>query len=117
MVTVEINGKKECFRDTDELLYHLRTECNVDLRNVFLSNSYEVEVNVGSAMSDLDCLNTSCENEWLDELKEEIGLLRLNKEKKSELLELIEKINDGLKEHVIQYSTLALESLEKINSR
>lgn len=117
MITVEIKGKHECFRDTDELFYYLRTECNVDLRNAFLSNSYEVEVNVGSAINDLDCLDTSCENEWLDELKEEIVLLRLNKEKKNELLNLIKKIDDGLKEHVIQYSTLALESLEKINLR
>lgn len=50
MVTVEINGKQECFRDIDELLYYLRTELNVDLRNAFLSNPYEVKVNVDSAM-------------------------------------------------------------------
>lgn len=114
MVIVEINDKQECFRDIDELLYYLRTECNVDLRNVFLSNMDEVDKSISSAINDLDCLGIDDECEYLEQLKEEIETLRLNKEKKNELLNLIEKVDDGLEEHVVQYANFALESLEKI---
>lgn len=115
MVEVIINGKTEYYRDLDDMIFCLNHEHNIDLRNsgIMSENKLdEVYDNVTDALNELDQLGAETEVEYLEELKEVIDNLRLNKDKKAEINEQIDYIIDGLSEHVDYYKNSAIYELE-----
>lgn len=115
MVEVIINGKTEIYRDIDDMIFCLKYEHNIDLRNsgIMSENKLdEVYDNVTDALNELDQLGVETEVEYLEELKEVIDNLRLNKDKKAEINEQIDYILDGFNEHVDYYKNSAIYELE-----
>lgn len=72
----------------------------------------EVYDNVATALNELDQLGVEAEIEYLEELKEVIDNLRLNKDKKAQINKMISYILDGFNWHVIYYRNSAIEELE-----
>lgn len=115
MVEVIINGKKEVYRDLDDMIFCLNYEHNIDLRNSGIISEDkldEVYDNVADALNELDQLGVETEVEYLEELKEVIDNLRLSKDKKAEINEQIDYILDGFNEHVDYYKNSAIYELE-----
>lgn len=115
MVEVIINGKTEIYRDIDDMIFCLNYEHNIDLRNsgIMSENKLdEVYDNVTDALNELDQLGVETEVKYLEELKEVIDNLRLNKDKKAEINEQIDYILDGFNEHVDYYKNSAIYELE-----
>ena len=115
MVEVIINGKKEVYRDLDDMIFCLKYEHNIDLRNSGIMGEDkldEVYDNVATALNELDQLGVEAEIEYLEELKEVIDNLRLNKDKKAQICEQIDFIIDGFSEHVDYYKNSAIYELE-----
>lgn len=115
MVEVIINGKMEIYRDIDDMIFCLNYEHNIDLRNsgIMSENKLdEVYDNVTDALNELDQLGVETEVKYLEELKEVIDNLRLNKDKKAEINEQIDYILDGFNEHVDYYKNSAIYELE-----
>ena len=115
MVEVIINGKTEIYRDIDDMIFCLNHEHNIDLRNsgIMSENKLdEVYDNVTDALNELDQLGVETEVEYLEELKEVIDNLRLNKDKKAEINEQIDYILDGFNEHIDYYKNSAIYELE-----
>ena len=115
MVEVIINGKTEYYRDLDDMIFCLNHEHNIDLRNsgIMSENKLdEVYDNVTDALNELDQLGAETEVEYLEELKEVIDSLRLNKDKKAQINKMIGYILDGFNWHVNYYRNSAIEELE-----
>lgn len=115
MVEVIINGKTEIYRDIDDMIFCLNHEYNIDLRNsgIMSENKLdEVYDNVTDALNELDQLGVETEIEYLEELKEVVDNLRLNKDKKGQINEMIDYILDRLSEHVDYYRNSAINELE-----
>ena len=115
MVEVIINGKKEVYKDMDDMIFCLNYEHNIDLRNCEIMNEDkldEVYDNVATALNELDQLGIVTEIEYLEELKEVIDNLRLNKDKKAQMNEMIDYVLDGFNWHVNYYRNSAIEELE-----
>lgn len=115
MVEVIINGKKEAYRDLDDMIFCLKYEHNIDLRNSGIMSEDkldEVYDNVATALNELDQLGVEAEIEYLEELKEVIDNLRLNKDKKAQINKMIGYILDGFNWHVNYYRNSAIEELE-----
>lgn len=115
MVEVIINGKKEVYRDLDDMIFCLKYEHNIDLRNSGIMGEDkldEVYDNVTDALNELDQLGVETEIEYLEELKEVIDNLRLNKDKKAQINKMIGYILDGFNWHVNYYKNSAIYELE-----
>lgn len=115
MVEVIINGKTEIYRDLDDMIFCLKYEHNIDLRNsgIMSENKLdEVYDNVTDALNELDQLGVETEIEYLEDLKEVVDNLRLNKDKKGQINEMIDYILDGFNEHVDYYKNSAIYELE-----
>lgn len=115
MVEVIINGKKEVYRDLDDMIFCLNYERNIDLRNSGIMSEDkldEIYDNVATALNELDQLGVETEIEYLEELKEVIDNLRLNKDKKAQINKMIGYILDGFNWHVNYYKNSAIYELE-----
>ena len=115
MVEIIINGKTEIYRDIDDMIFCLKYEHNIDLRNsgIMSENKLdEVYDNVATALNELDQLGIETEIDYLEELKEVIDNLRLNKDKKAQINKMIGYILDGFNWHVNYYRNSAIEELE-----
>ena len=110
-MTIYINGKQEYFRDEEEILWYLRNEYNIDLSSLDVFKFGELKNRAKECVNELDQLGCEEEVELLDNLIDDIDQLRFNKDKKSELIEKIKDVIDGLNDHVEYYRQAAYDSL------
>ena len=113
MIRAYIDGNLEFYKDLDDLLYSLRTHHGIDLSEVDLINTEEIEDTLGKVRNSLDQLNYVAELEKLDELYMFIDEeKRMSKKNKEILNAIIRDIRSGLYEHVEAYRVEAMELLD-----
>lgn len=83
----------------------------IDLSFLDVFKFEELKNRAKECVNELDQLGYEKEVELLDNLIDDINQLRLNKDKKSELIEKIKDIVNGLDNHVEYYRQAAYDSI------
>lgn len=113
MLRAYIKGKLEFFKDMDDLIYTLKSEHSIDLSDVSISDTEQVDDALAEIENSLDQLNYESEIDKLEDLRLLIEAeKRMSKANKTRLIEMIRDIERGLDEHVEAYRLEALERLD-----
>lgn len=101
------------YRSLDDLIFWLRLDKGIDLRESGVEDPAPYIECIGEAINDLDQLGVENVEEALEELKKLLDGLRISKENRARIASLFEKINHHINEDIIQYHTLAIGGLKE----
>lgn len=113
MIQVTINGETERYRDLDDMVFWLRLEKGIDLREAGIEDPAPYLECIGEAVNDLDQLGTENLEEALGDLKDLLDSLRIGKDNRARIAALFDRIYGCIDEDIIQYLNLAMGGLKE----